>query len=100
MKEVPSPNPPLSESERSASEKLSDAELREIDEAILSESSDRWLKIARVVGDVQRRLRNVFPELSYLFYSERLICLIEKGELEVQGNPIFIRFSEVRRPGG
>lgn len=75
-------------------------ELRKIDEAILSASSDRWLKVARIVGDVQRRLRDIFPELSYLFYSERLICLIEKGELEVQGNPIFIRFSEVRRPRG
>jgi len=98
MGEVPSPNTPLSERERSASQRLSIKELREIDEDLLSASSDRWLKIAMVMARVERRMRDVHPELSYLFYTERLLGLIEKGELEVRGNPTHIRFSEVRLP--
>jgi len=96
--EIPQPNPPLSAEEHSAPAKLTDADLQIIDAAILANSSNRRLKVARVVTATEDALRNRYPELSYLFYAQRLIRLAEEGRLESQGNLKHIRFSEVRTP--
>ena len=47
--EIPMANPPLSSEEQSVVAKLTDADLQVIDAAILANSSNRWLKVARVV---------------------------------------------------
>ena len=96
--EIPQPNPPLSAEEHSAAAKLTDADLQIIDAAILANSSNRRLKVARVVTATEDALRNRYPELSYLSYAQRLIRLAEEGRLESQGNLKHIRFSEVRTP--
>ena len=97
--EIPLPNPPLTAEEQSAVEKLTDADLQVIDAAILANSSNRWLKVARVVTSTEDTLSNRYPDLSYVFYSKRLIRLAEEGHLESQHNLEHIRFSEVRIPG-
>ena len=94
--EVPMANPPLSAEEQSAVAKLIDTDLHVIDTAILANSSNRWLKVARVVWNTQDALRSRYPDLSYIFYSQRLIQLVEDGRLESQGNLEYMRFSEVR----
>src|SRR6266404_5872732 len=97
-KEIPQPNPPLSAEEQSAAAQLTGADLQFIDAAILANSSNRWLKVARVVTATEDALRNHYPDLSYIFYAQRLIRLAEEGRLESQGNLEHIRFSEVRTP--
>jgi hypothetical protein len=96
--EIPVANPPLSAKEQLAVAKLTDADLQVIDAAILAESSNRWLKVARIVTRMEDALRNRYPGLSYIFYTQRLIQLAEQGRLESQGHLEYIRFSEVRLP--
>ena len=79
-------------------EKLTDADLEVIDGAILANSSSRWLKVARVVAWTEKALTDRYPGLSYIFYAQRLIHLVEEGCLESQGNLEYMRFSEVRIP--
>jgi hypothetical protein len=96
--EVPQANPPLSDEEKSLVAKLTDADLQVIDAAILANSSDRWLKVARVVMWTEKALKERFPGLSYIFYAQRLIQLAEQGHLDSRGNLEHMRFSEVRTP--
>ena len=96
--EVPMANPPLSTAERSVVKRLSDADLRVIDAAILDNSSKHWLKVARVVWHTEKALSDRYPGLSYVFYAQRLIHLAKEGRLESQGNLRYMQFSEVRIP--
>jgi hypothetical protein len=94
--EVPQINPPLTVEEQAAIAILTDADLQIIDAAILAETSNRWLKVARIVARSERALSGRYPNLSYIFYAQRLHHLVERGLLEAQGNPEYMRFSEVR----
>jgi len=96
--EIPIANPPLSDEEKSAVAKLTDADLQAIDAELLANSSPRWQKVALVVILTENALRNRFPDLSYIFYSQRLIRLTEERRLNSQGNLEYMRFSEVRIP--
>ena len=79
-------------------EKLTDADLQIIDAAILATCSTGWLKVARVMLNTEEALRNRYPALSYIFYTERLRWLVDEGSLESQGDLAYMRFSEVRIP--
>jgi len=96
--EIPQPNPALTAEEQSAVAKLTAADLQVIDAAILANSSNRWLKVARVVTSAEDALSNSYPDLSYVFYAQRLIRLAEEGRLESQGNLEYMRFREIRLP--
>ncbi len=78
--------------------KLTDADLQFIDAAILANSSNRWLKVSRVVSCTEESLKDRYPGLSYIFYAQRLIGLAEEGRLDSQGNLEYMRFSEIRIP--
>lgn len=96
--EIPQANPPLTAEEISAVGKLTEADFKIIDAAILANSSEGWLKVARVVSSTADALRNRFPDLSYVFYAQRLRWLVKKGHLKSQGNLAYMRFSEIRIP--
>jgi hypothetical protein len=96
--EIPMANPPFSDEEQAVVAKLTDADLQAIDATILANSSNRWLKVARVVLHTERALSDRYPGLSYIFYAQRLIRLAEEGRLDSQGNLEYMRFSEVRTP--
>ncbi len=96
--EIPRANPPLSDVEQSIVAKLTEAELQVIDATILANSSNRWLKVARVIYSAEAALKDRHLGLTYIFYAERLIRLTEEGHLESQGNLKHMRFSEVRIP--
>src|SRR5437879_13117543 len=98
--EIPEANPPLSAEEQVLVSRLSDAHLQAIDATILGSCSDRWQKVAKVVGLTLDALKNKHPNLSYVFYAERLALLVDERRLESQGNVSYIRFSEVRLPTG
>ncbi len=94
--EVPQLNRPLTAEEQAVVAGLTDAALQIIDAAILAETSDRWLKVARVVGRTADALSHRHPQISYSFYAQRLRRLVETGFLESRGNIEYMRFSEVR----
>ena len=96
--EIPVANPPLTAEEQSAADKLSGPELLAVDKMILSNCSDRWLKVARVVTRSEDSLKNQHPALSFVFYTQRLRLLVDDWRLESRGDLSFIRFSEVRLP--
>jgi ubiquinone biosynthesis protein UbiJ len=89
--EIPIPNPPLTPEEQSAADKLSDMDLQAIDAAILANSSNRWLKVAMVVGRTENALRNKYPALSDLFYAQRVCRLVDEGRLESQGDLLYVK---------
>jgi hypothetical protein len=96
--EIPMANPPLSSEEQTAIANLSGADLQIIDAAILANTSHHWYKVARVVILTEKALKDRYPNLSYIFYAQRLIRLAQEGQLESQGKLEFMRFSEVRKP--
>lgn len=94
--EVPRPNPPISAEEQAAVRLLTEQDLAAIDACIMKHCSDRFLKVARVLGRAEEELAARFRELSSVFYVLRLQCLVDEGHLEAAGNLAFMRFSEVR----
>jgi hypothetical protein len=96
--EMPMANPPLTAEEKSVAAKLSDADVQAIDATILANSSDRWYKVARVVGSTEDALKLRYPGLSYVFYAHRLCQLVDERRLDSQGDVLYMRFSEVRLP--
>ena len=65
----------------------------EIDRQILALAELDWRKVAAIIGH--------FADDGTLdLAGDRIIALIEAGELEVQGNPRLWRYSEIRLPQG
>jgi hypothetical protein len=94
--EIPMENPPPSAEELAIWAKLNETERQIIEDSILANCSDRWLKVARVVTRSEDALKERFPGLTYVFYTEYLSHLVEEGRLESQGYVFYIRHSEVR----
>ena len=72
----------------------------EIDKAILSVVEDRWLKVARIVGDVAKRLNLDWhrDKEQIDLVLERIQALVSEGRLFSQGDLSRPRYSEVRLP--
>lgn len=96
--EIPISTPPLSPEEQAVVARLSEADIEAIDATILAKSIHRWRKVARVVAEAMAALEDRYPDVSYIFYAQRLIKLAEAGRLESQGKLTYMRFSEVRLP--
>lgn len=65
------------------------------DDLILSETGERWLKVARIIGRVSDRVAGGphFDEVA-----ARIRTLVDEGKLEAKGDLSRWRFSEVRLP--
>lgn len=63
------------------------------DDLIFSETCERWLKVARIIGRVSERVPNGphFEEIA-----ARIEALVNEGKLEAQGDLSRSRYSEVR----
>ena len=70
----------------------------QIDEAILSVTPTRWVKVAFVIATVEMRFRkNLRQDIEFDLIAERVEALIQEGRLAVQGNVKRWRHSEVRK---
>jgi hypothetical protein len=95
--EIPRPDPPLTPEQRDNAAQLSETEIVAIDEALLSNASHEWRKVAMVVAMTMGcHLNSV--SVPDIFYSQRVRKLVEDGRLESEGNLAYVRFSEVRLP--
>jgi len=78
---------------------LSSAPITFYDEELLSYATPAWRKVARVVGESLANQRE-FAQCGDLFLAARVRALAEVGRLEARGNPLKMRFSEVRLRAG
>ena len=74
--------------------KLRAQEIEAIDQALLSNVSNAWRKVALVI--VKAMDEYSIPGIPDIFYAQRVRRLAELGRLESQGNLAYMRFSEVR----
>lgn len=94
--EIPIDDGPLTPEEEAMVARLSESEIREIDEALVAHAMRHWRKVAMVVGTTMSSLPNRVPGIPDVFYAMRVRKLVEDGVLESQGNLARMRFSEVR----
>lgn len=91
------PDPPLTTEHLAVIESLSEAQVAEIDRALLANCTGRWRKVAAVVGDTMTyRFMDAFEGVPDVYCAQRICRLVEKGTLESAGNLGHMRYSEVR----
>jgi len=92
------PDATLTPEQRKLVEKLSDAEILAIDDALLSNTSTQWRKVARVIGATMNKLPSRILGIPDSYYSQRIQNLVKEGLLESQGNLSYMKYSEIRLP--
>ena len=75
--------------------KFTPEQLKEIDHGLLSFCSNKFQKVAKIVGSYMTSNLNKFDVID-LFYAQRIEKMVDSGFLEYQGNLKFMRYSEVR----
>jgi hypothetical protein len=75
---------------------LTAEQVAEIDAVVLSNITPAWRKVALIVAKTLRHFQDAQPELPDVYYAMRIAELVQRGELESQGNLRRMRFSEVR----
>ena len=69
--------------------------VKRIDEALFANAGSSFRKVAYIVGAVMS-LPDAPEGVQDIYYAERVKRLVEAGRLEARGNPLKMRFSEVR----
>ena len=86
--------PSLVQSERVP--ELSPEELARIDAALLSQISNDWRKVARVVGTAILSMADRPAGVPDVFFAQRVALLVAAGRIESKGDLGRMGFSEVR----
>lgn len=68
----------------------------QVDEVLLANMSDRWMKSAMVIAKAMSQLKIVAPLADDVFLGQRLVSLAAIGLIESQGDISQLRYSEVR----
>lgn len=92
------PDRSLTPEEEAQARLLTAADLKRIDECLLSNTSHQWRKVARVIGQTMLALSHEFPGMPDVFYAVRIKHLAESGAIETAGNLDRMRYSEIRLP--
>lgn len=78
---------------------LSSAPITFYDRELLSYAAPQWRKVARIVGEALANQEG-FARCGDLLLAARVRALAKAGRLEARGDPLKMRFSEVRLPAG
>lgn len=89
-------DPELSPAQMELVSKLSAADLVLIDEALMSQVSREWRKVARVVGTAMLSMPTRPHGVPDVFFAQRVSLLVDAGRLESQGDLRQMRSGEVR----
>lgn len=89
---------PLTTEEEARARLLTAADLKRIDECLLSNTPHQWGKVAQVIGQTMLVLSREFPGMPDVFYSARIKHLAKSGAIEAAGNLDRMRHSEIRIP--
>ena len=88
-------DPKLTAGQMKMADLLSEADIRRIDQALLSNASTQWSRTDRIVLTTMIELDNGMG-LPTDFFVERIGHLVQKGQLESKGDVTITRSSEVR----
>jgi len=80
-------------------EQLTETDLKEIDAALLENTSENWSKVSRIVLATMIERGDGVTGLPTDFYAERVAGLVKAGSLEARGDQSDMHQSEVRRSG-
>lgn len=72
------------------------AQAEGVDALILSKCTAMWSKVAAVVGASLDEYEARFPGLPYVYLQVRMLELEEAGRIEIQGDVMAMRASELR----
>jgi len=92
----------LTPEERDLVGRLTAEEVEIIDQRLLANVSNQWRKVAMVVGLTMMELKTKMKKLNGIpdvYYAERVILMVRKGLMELEGDEKRMRFSEVRLAG-
>ncbi|MEP7074727.1 MAG: DUF3658 domain-containing protein [Acidobacteriota bacterium] len=79
--EVPEPIGPLTEEQQERLDRLTENELRTIDDSLMADASTQWRKVARIVGSAMTANEEAIEKVSDIFYVLRLRKLVDEGRL-------------------
>jgi len=88
-------DPALTPEQRRMVHQLSETQIREIDQALLSNASDDWCQVNRLVLTTMIELDNG-RGLPNSYFAQRLAHLVGDGMLESKGDPTDQQSGEVR----
>jgi hypothetical protein len=88
------PDDPMTAEQEAAMRLLTPAEIRRIDDCLLSNVSANWRKVARVFALTMPQI----PGIPLAFLTVRIKHLVKSEVLEAAGNLNRMRFSEIRKP--
>ncbi|MCG8089151.1 MAG: DUF3658 domain-containing protein [Candidatus Thiodiazotropha endolucinida] len=77
---------------------LTGDEVQEIDMALLSNTNDKWCKVAMVVAKTMLKLPCRINGIPDIYYSQRIRKLVVEKKLSARGDLSYMRYSEVRKP--
>jgi NADPH-dependent 7-cyano-7-deazaguanine reductase QueF len=77
---------------------LTEDEVHEIDMALLSNTNDKWRKVAMVVAKTMLELPCRISGIPDIYYSQRIRRLVVEKKLIARGDLSYMRYSEVRKP--
>ena len=92
------PDSPLTPKQELRAASLTRTQLQAIDEALMSNISTHWRKVARVVGTTMDEPPLRKAGLPDVFFAQRIRKLVGSNKLEYQGMLENMRYSEVRLP--
>ncbi|MEW8023822.1 MAG: DUF3658 domain-containing protein [Candidatus Thiodiazotropha endolucinida] len=72
--------------------------VREIDVALLSNTSDKWRKVTKVVAMTMLELLPRINDIPDIYFSQRIRKLVGNKQLEARGDLSYMGYSEVRKP--
>jgi len=90
------PDPLLSADQRALVEQLSDSEIELIDSLLIGLCSNKFQKVAKVVGNFIQQSGAETRKLPDVFLANRVYELVNSGTLEYQGFLNHMRYCEVR----
>jgi hypothetical protein len=95
----PIPDTYLVAEEQETESRITSAEFKALDDALIGGALTSWRKVSRAIGDAMVTLEGRLQPLPIGVYARRIELLAKSGELEAKGDIRFIRVGEVRLPG-
>jgi hypothetical protein len=90
------PDGELTEEQKALVAQLTDDDLRDIDEALMEQVHPKHSrKVAAVVGRAMGCQANRINGVPDVFYAQRVLSLVEKGYLDIEGDPRYMGRAEV-----
>ena len=93
------PDPPLSADQQARVRSFTGECVAPIDTVLLSHAMAHWRKVAMIVALAMEDLGDKCTEIPDVYFAQRVKLLVERGQLEAQGDPSRMRYSEVRHRG-